>query len=94
MHAAKEATLHEISKCNRGGARAERAEWVSRELLATPKALVKVVACSSHCSVKRDLFLFNGYFGRLNYRKDIIALFEVRLTEPVVIIDVAFPAAV
>src|SRR5207247_3391975 len=24
-----------------------------------------------------NLFLFNGYFGRFNYRKNIIALFEV-----------------
>jgi Prolyl oligopeptidase family len=27
--------------------------------------------------VTRNLFLFNGYFGGLNYRKNIIALFEV-----------------
>ena len=26
---------------------------------------------------KERLFLFDGYFGRLNYRKDGIALFEI-----------------
>jgi len=26
---------------------------------------------------KEGLFLFDGYFGRLNYRKDGIALFEI-----------------
>jgi hypothetical protein len=26
---------------------------------------------------KEGLFLFDGYFGRLNYRKDAIALFEI-----------------
>jgi hypothetical protein len=26
---------------------------------------------------KQGLFLFDGYFGRLNYRKDGIALFEI-----------------
>ena len=27
---------------------------------------------------KEGLFLFDGYFGRLNYRKDGVALFEIR----------------
>jgi hypothetical protein len=35
-----------------------------------------------------------GYFGRFNYRKNIIALFEVHSLDPVVIIDVTFPDAV
>jgi hypothetical protein len=27
---------------------------------------------------KEGLFLFDGYFGRLNYRKDGIAIFEIQ----------------
>lgn len=44
---------------------------------------------------KQGLFLFDGYFGRLNYCKDGIAVFEIHsFTEPVVIIEVTFSAAV
>ena len=41
------------------------------------------------------LFLFDRHFGRLNYRKNGVALFEIHsLHEPVVMIDVTVPAAV
>jgi hypothetical protein len=44
--------------------------------------------------VTRNLFPFNGYFGHLNYGKNIIALFEVHPLDRTSRMDVTVPAAV